>query len=106
MSEGQAGLAIKPQINNQGVLRLLVIEDSASAAQALIDPLRDAGYAVTAARVKSPLEFQAALKKQEWDLIFSPLSLTNFNAKQALALLSHAKIDTPCIIIGNDFTEE
>ncbi len=106
MSEGQAGLAIKPQINNQGVLRLLILEESASAAQALIDPLRDAGYAVTAARVKSPLEFQAALKKQEWDLILSPLSLANFNAKQALALLSHAKIDTPCIIIGNDFTEE
>ena len=106
MSEGQAGLAIKPQMNNQGVLRLLILEESAPAAQALIDPLRDTGYAVTAARVKSPLEFQAALKKQEWDLIFSPLSLANFNAKQALALLSHAKIDTPCIIIGNDFTDE
>ena len=106
MSEGQAGLAIKPQMNNQGVLRLLILEESAAAAQALLDPLRESGYAVTAARVKSPLEFQAALKKQEWDLIFSPLSLANFNAKQALALLAHAKIDTPCIIIGNDFTEE
>ena len=106
MSEGQAGLAIKPQMNNQGVLRLLILEESAAAAQALIDPLREAGYAITAARVKSPLEFQSALKKQEWDLIFSPLSLANFNAKQALALLSHAKIDTPCIIIGNAFTED
>jgi EAL domain-containing protein (putative c-di-GMP-specific phosphodiesterase class I)/DNA-binding NarL/FixJ family response regulator len=106
MSEGQAGLAIKPQANNQGILRLLLLEESASAAQSLIDPLRDAGYAVTAARVKSPLEFQAALKKQEWDLIFSPLSLANFNAKQALALLSHAKIDTPCIIISDNFTDE
>lgn len=106
MSEGQAGLAIKPQANNQGVLRLLILEESASAAQSLIDPLRDAGYAVTAARVKSPLEFQAALKKQEWDLIFSPPSLANFNAKQALALLAHAKIDTPCIVISNHFTDE
>ena len=106
MSEGQAGLAIKPHMNNQGVLRLLILEESAATAQALIDPLREAGYAVTAARVKSPLEFQAALKKQEWDLIFSPLSLANFNAKQALALLAHAKIDTPCIIIGDDFTDE
>jgi len=106
MSEGQAGLAIKPQMNNQGMLRLLILEESAAAAQALIEPLRETGYAVTATRVKSPLEFQAALKKQEWDLIFSPLSLANFKAKQALALLSHAKIDTPCIIIGNDFTEE
>ena len=106
MSEGQAGLAIKPQVNNQGVLRLLILEESAAAAQSLIDPLRDAGYAVTAARVKSALEFQAALKKQGWDLILSPPSLAGFSAKQALALLSHAKIATPCIIVSNHFTDE
>ena len=106
MSQGQAGLAVKPQSNNQGVLRLLVLEESAAAAQSLIDPLREAGFAITAARVKSPLEFQAALKKQEWDLILTPPSLAGFKAKQALALLAHAKIDTPCIIIGNQFTDE
>ena len=106
MSEGQAGLAIKPQVNNKGILRLLILEESASAAQSLIDPLRDAGYAITASRVKSALEFQAALKKQGWDLILSPPSLAGFSAKQALALLSHAKIDTPCIIVSNHFTDE
>jgi EAL domain-containing protein (putative c-di-GMP-specific phosphodiesterase class I) len=106
MSEGQAGLATKPQVNNQGVLRLLILEESASATQSIIDPLRDAGYAITAARVKSPLEFQAALKKQIWDLIFSPPSLGNFTAKQALALLSHAKLDTPCIIINDHISDE
>lgn len=106
MSEGQAGLAIKAQANNLGVLRLLILEESASAAQSIIDPLRDAGYAVTAARVKSALEFQAALKKQMWDLIISPPSLGSFTSKQALALLSHAKVDTPCIIISDRFSDE
>lgn len=106
MSEGQAGLAVKPQVNNQGILRLLILEESATAAQLLIDPLHEAGYAVTAARVKSALEFQAALKKQEWDLIFSPPTLANFSAKQALALLFHAKMDTPCIIISDNYTDE
>ena len=106
MSEGQAGLATKPQANNQGVLRLLLLEESAPAAQLLIDPLREAGYAVTAVRVKSALEYQAALKKQEWDLILSPPALANFSAKQALALLFHAKIDTPFIIISESFTDE
>ena len=71
MSEGQTVLAIKPQANRQGVLRLLILEESTSEAQSLIDLLRNAGYAATAARVKAPLEFQVALKKQECDLIFS-----------------------------------
>ena len=106
MSEGQTGLAIKPQANRQGVLRLLILEESTSEAQSLIDLLRNAGYAATAARVKSPLEFQVALKKQEWDLIFSSPSMPNLNAKQALALLAHAKIDVPLIIIGDQFTDE
>ena len=94
MAEGQTGLAIKPQANGQSILRLLILEESASEAQALIDPLRELGYALTAARVKSPLEFQAALKKQDWDLIIAPFALPNFTAKQALALLTHAKMDT------------
>jgi EAL domain-containing protein (putative c-di-GMP-specific phosphodiesterase class I)/PAS domain-containing protein len=106
MSEGQSGLAIKPQANNQGVLRLLILEESSTEAQSLINPLRDAGYAITAARVKSPLEFQVALKKQEWDIIFSPPSTAKFNAKQALGLLVHAKMDVPFIIISDHFTDK
>lgn len=106
MSQGQAGLAGKPQPNNQSILRLLILEDSAAAAQSLIDPLREAGYAITAARIKSPLEFQAALKKQQWDLIITPPALAGFKAKQALALLSHAKVDTPCIIISDHLSDE
>ncbi len=99
VSEGQMSLVEKPQANGQSVLRLLVLEESASEAQALIDPLRDAGYAVTAARAKTPLEFQVALKKQEWDIILSPLDVAGFTAKQALALLKHAKLDIPLVIL-------
>ncbi len=106
MSEGQAGLAIKPQTTNRGVLRLLLLEESDAMAPAITDPLRDAGYAVTAARIKSPLEFQAALKKQVWDLIFSPPTIGHFTAKQALTLLAHAKIDTPYIIVCDHFRDE
>ncbi len=106
MAEGQTGLAIKPQANGQSILRLLILEESASEAQALIDPLRELGYALTAARVKSPLEFQAALKKQDWDLIIAPFALPNFTAKQALALLTHAKMDVPFIVLAEDIKDE
>ena len=85
MTEGQSGKATKPHGGGNSLLRLLILEESTSEAQALINQFREMGYAVTAALVKSPLEFQAALKKQEWDLAISPFSLTNFTAKQALA---------------------
>lgn len=106
MADGQTGLAEKAQQNGQSMLRLLILEDSASGAQTLIDPLREAGYAVTAARVKSPLEFQVALKKQEWDLVLVPVQLASFSAKQALALLKHAKLDIPLIIVREDYADE
>lgn len=104
--EGQSGLAVKQQVSGQSVLRLLLLEESASEAQSHIDLLREAGYTVTAARIKSPLEFQAALKKQEWDLIISPLSLPNFTAKQALSLLAHAKLDVPFIVISDEVADD
>lgn len=106
MSEGLAGLAEQARQNGQSVLRLLILEESASGAQVLIDPLRQIGYAVTAARVKSPLEFQVALKKQEWDIVLVPVQLASFPAKQAIALLKHAKADIPVVIISKECTDE
>ena len=105
MSEGKTGLVEKAQANGQSMLRLLILEESASEAQTLIDPLREAGYAVTAARAKTPLEFQVALKKQEWDIILSPPEVSGFTAKQALALLKHAKLDIPVVILCEQFEE-
>ncbi len=105
MSEGKTGLVEKAQANGQSMLRLLILEESASEAQTLIDPLREAGYAVTAARAKTPLEFQVALKKQEWDIILSPPEVSGFTAKQALALLKHAKLDIPLVIVCEQFEE-
>src|SRR3569832_1140456 len=94
MSQGQAGLADKAQPNGT-LMRLLILEASASWAQALIAPLHNAGYAVTAARIKSPVEFQLALRKQEWDLVLAPLQLPGFPLKLAISLLKHAKQEEP-----------
>jgi EAL domain-containing protein (putative c-di-GMP-specific phosphodiesterase class I)/PAS domain-containing protein len=105
MADGQAGLAIKPQANNQSLLRLLILEDSASEAQPLIDLMRESGFAVTAALIKSPLELQAALKKQEWDMAVCSSTQTGLVPKQALALLSHAKLDLPFILLGDEGDE-
>lgn len=105
MSDGQKELAETVLPHSQSVLRLLIVEESASGAQALIDPLRAAGYAVTAARVKSPLEFQVALKKQDWDLVLLAVQPAAFPAKQAIALLHHAKRDVPLIALRDDVGE-
>lgn len=105
MYDGQKELAETVLPHSPRALRLLIVEESASGAQALIDPLRAAGYAVTAARVKSPLEFQGALKKQDWDLVLFAVQLATFPAKQAIALLHHAKRDVPLIALRDDVSE-
>ncbi|HHM05375.1 MAG TPA: EAL domain-containing protein [Gammaproteobacteria bacterium] len=92
--------------STQTVLRLLVVEDTPAGAQSLIDPLQAAGLAVTAARIKSPLEFQVALKKQDWDLVLCPARADGFSAKQAIALLQHAKRDIPLILVSDDACRE
>lgn len=106
MTEGQGGLAVKGQPNNQSLLRLLILDESTSEAQALIELMRSFGYAVTAALIKSPLEFQAALKKQEWDLAIAAGTAGAFGLKQALALLAHAKLDLPVILLADDDDEQ
>lgn len=102
MTEGQAGAAIKPQTHNQSLLRLLILEESTSEAQALSDLMRTFGYALTAALIKSPLELQTALKKQEWDLLIAAGTTAGFGLKQALALVGHAKVDLPVILLADD----
>jgi EAL domain-containing protein (putative c-di-GMP-specific phosphodiesterase class I)/PAS domain-containing protein len=106
VAEGQTGLAIKPQAAGQSILRLLILDESTSAAQSLIAPLRDMGYAVTANWVSSPLEFHAAIKKQEWDLVIASSTPVNFIAKQALALLTNSKMDLPMIMVSDEIKDE
>lgn len=81
-------------------LRVMVMEDSTTEAQELIEPLHQAGYAITASRVKSILEFQVCLKKQDWDLILSSARLNDFSPQQALALLAYGKRDIPVVIVA------
>ena len=91
-----------------GVLAIALVIMAASlcaGAQTLIELMRAFGYAVTAALIKSPLEFQVALKKQEWDLVICAGTEAGFGYKQALALLGHAKIDLPVILLGDDADE-
>lgn len=100
-STGYMDLAVEQHPSQRPTpLRLMVMEDSTTEAQELIAPLREAGYAITASRVKSMLEFQVCLKKQDWDLLLSSARLSDFSPQQALALLSHAKRDIPVVIVA------
>src|SRR3569832_2221113 len=72
----------------------------------MIDPLHNAGNAVHAARIKTPVEFQLALRKQEWDLALAPVQQPGFPPKQAIALLKHAKLDVPFIVMLDDCGDE
>ena len=81
-------------------LRVLMVEDSENDASLILQQMRRAGFAVEAQRVESAIEMQAALEKQDWQIITADYALPQFDAPAALALLQKSGLDIP--FIGNN----
>lgn len=87
------------------ILRLLIVEDSASDASLLVRHLKKTGFAVDHQRVDDAAQLQAALK-QEWDVVLSDFSLPGFSAAQALDILHQSGRDIPFIIVSGVIDDE
>jgi len=86
-------------------LQLLVAEDSEDDFEILLRELRRGGYAVTAQRVKSPAELDAALV-QPWDLVISDWIMPGFGGPQVLEEVASRGLDLACIIVSGTPGEE
>ncbi|HEX3479114.1 MAG TPA: response regulator [Kofleriaceae bacterium] len=86
-------------------LQLLVAEDSEDDFEILLRELRKGGYAVTAERVKSTTELDAALVRP-WDLLISDWIMPGFGGLQVLEALTARGIDLACIIVSGTPGEE
>ncbi|MEY2518727.1 MAG: two-component system, cell cycle sensor histidine kinase and response regulator CckA [Verrucomicrobiota bacterium] len=86
-------------------LRLLLLEDNAVDADALIAELRRAG---AQAEVKVVGTKAAYLENLDpvFDAVISDFDLPQFNAKEALALLRARKLDIPFIVVAGSIGEE
>lgn len=87
-------------------LRVLIVEDSEADMLLLLRQLRRSGYDPTYERVDSACAMQAALDKQDWDVVLSDYALPGFGGLAALEILRSHQIDIPFIIVSGAIGEE
>ena len=90
----------------EGILRLLIVDDSLTDADGIINTLRQAGHAVRAAREDSPAALEQLLANQTWDLMVCRDSVPNLSPNDIVGLLQRLGKDLPCIILVNDKASE
>lgn len=88
------------------LLKLLIVEDYESDAELILRELEEGGYEPVYERVENAAGFQAALFREEWDIILSDHSLPRFSSGAALKLLAQSHLDIPFIIISGAMGEE
>jgi two-component system, cell cycle response regulator len=84
------------------MIRVLVIEDDAAAAESSCRRLKQAGLACSFERVESEAEFREALERSP-DLILSDSNVPGFDGLSALAIVQAQSPDVPFIFVsGSD----
>lgn len=87
-------------------IRALIVEDSVADAELLLRELQRGGYEVVSERVDTTYDMDTALRRSEWDIVFSDWSMPQFDATTALATLQRTGLDLPFIIISGTVGEE
>jgi PAS domain S-box-containing protein len=86
-------------------LRILILEDSPTDAEVMVEHLREAGYAPDWKRVETEADYLAHLEPS-LDLILVDYTLPDINGRRALQLLQDRGWDIPAIIVTGTVSEE
>ena len=92
-------------MSTPGLIRVLILEDSASDAELMVRELRKAGLEVEAERVEREQDFAARLTP-DLDLILSDNALPLFGSREALQLVRARGLDVPFIVVSGAFRED
>ncbi len=87
-------------------LRLLHLEDNPFDAELIQATLAEGGIACRARRVETRVDFLAALKHGEYDLILADYSLPTFDGISALSLARDLRPEVPFIFVSATLGEE
>ena len=87
-------------------LRILVIEDCEDDHDLLLLNLREAGFEPSSLRVDTLPEIEQALRRQEWQIVFSDFDLPGFNGLLALHLVRSRNAEVPFFIVSGVIDEE
>ena len=95
-----------PAAGKDGVLRLLVVEDSDADYELLLILLRKSGFSPAGMRVENETEMRQVLESRNWDLVIADNHLPTFSAEAALRVLRDMRLDLPFIIVSGAMQEE
>lgn len=87
-------------------IQVLIVEDNPDDAELMVLELELRGYSVVWERVENNNQMNAALDRQNWDMILADYSLPQFNALAALSLMQDKNLDLPFIIVSGSIGEE
>lgn len=87
-------------------LRILHLEDDPDYPELLIEMLRQDGLDVSLAHVSTPVEFEAALRQRNFELILADFRLPNYSGEEALRLAQFLCPDIPFIIVSGTIGEQ
>lgn len=88
------------------IIHVIVVEESANDAEVILNSLRKARFPIRPTHVEDAEDFQAALSKQEWDLVISVPAVFDFSVADVCELVKTSKQDMPVIGISNKLTPE
>lgn len=88
------------------LLKALIVEDNERDAILLLRELNRGGYELNSERVETAEALNAALDREDWDIVLSDYSMPRFSAPAALALVRQRGFDLPFIIISGTVGEE
>jgi len=81
------------------IIRLIVIDESDSDAEIILNRLRKARYPIRPRYVEDDEDLEEALTAQEWDLIISVPKVGDFSVAQVCDMVSSSKQDIPVIVL-------
>lgn len=88
------------------LLKALIVEDNERDAILLLRELNRGGYELNSERVETAEALNAALDREDWDIVLSDYSMPRFSAPAALALVRQRGFDLPFIIVSGTVGEE
>ncbi|MCX6224733.1 MAG: response regulator, partial [Bacteroidia bacterium] len=88
------------------LVRVLIVDDSDDDVQLIIRQLHKGGCDPKWERVENAEAMEAALERQQWDVILCDYKMPNFSAPAALKILQDKNIDIPFIIVSGAIGED
>ncbi|MFK7902772.1 MAG: diguanylate cyclase [Nitratireductor sp.] len=88
-----------------GMLRLLLVDDSLTEADNVTNTLRSAGHAVRASREETLSGIEQILTQHTWDLLVCRASLSSVPPRELINFVHRLGRDLPCIILTSSQDE-